>query len=98
MVTTIIVTIIILGILYYVILKNGNLSFRKKAAKNPDFVYEQLSQDDAWVIDDGTSEINKTGLDGPFLLHIPRIGKTIKLYGKVDKYEASQKRIEELLK
>lgn len=99
MITGIIITIVVIGVLYYVvILRNGNLSFWKKAAKNPDFVYEQLSQDDAWVIDDGTSQIDKTGLDGPFLLYIPGIGKTIKFYGKIDQYEKSQSRIEGLLK
>ena len=89
-----------LGVLYYVvILRNGNLPFWKKAAKNPDFVYEQFSQDDAWVVDDGRRKIDKTGLDGPFLLYVPSIEKTIKFYGKVEKYEESQKRIEkELLK
>lgn len=95
MTTTIILTIIVLAILYYVvILRNGNLSFWKKAARNPDFVYEQFSQDNAWVIDDGITKIDKTGLDGPFLLYVPSIGKTIKFYGKVGEYEDSQKRIE----
>ncbi|MDP2593415.1 MAG: hypothetical protein Q8P52_02065 [bacterium] len=99
-ITTIIVTIIILGVLCYVVIsRNGNLSFWKKAAKNPDFVYEQFSQDDAWVIDDRTNHVDKTGFAGPFLLYVPSIGKTIKFYGKIDKYEESQNRIEkELLK
>jgi len=90
--------IVVLAVLYYVvILRNGNLSFWKKAARNPDFVYEQFSQDDAWVIDDGTSQIDKTELDGPFLLYVPSVGKTIKFYGKVGEYEDSQKKIEEKL-
>lgn len=94
----IIITIVILGILYYiVILRNGNLPFWKKAAKNPDFVYEQFKQDNAWVIDDGSERIDKTGLDGPFLLYVPKIGKTIKFYGKVGEYEESQNRIEKEL-
>ena len=98
MTTAIIITIIILSVLYYiVILRNGNLSFWKKAAKNPDFVYEQFSQDDAWVIDDGASKIDKTGLDGPFLLYVPSLSKTVKFYGKVGKYEESQKKIEKLI-
>ncbi len=95
MVEAIIVTIVVLGTLYYfVILRNGNLSFWKKAAKNPDLVYEHFSQDDAWVIDDGGKAIDKTGLDGPFLLYVPSIGKTIKFYGRVGMYEQSQHRIE----
>ena len=95
MATGIIITIVILGALYYiVILRNGNLSFWKKAAKNPDFVYEQFLQDNAWVIDDGSGKIEKMGLDGPFLLYVPKIGKTVKFYGKVGAYEESQNRIE----
>jgi hypothetical protein len=95
MATAIIITIAILGILYYVvILRNGNLSFWKKVAENPDFVYDQFLQNDAWVIDDGTGKIDKAGLDGPFLLYVPSIGKTIKFYGKVGEYEESQNRIE----
>ena len=96
----IIIVIAILGALYYfVILRNGNLSFWKKAAKNPDFVYEQFLQDDSWVIDDGSRKLDKTELDGPFLLYVPKIGKTIRFYGKVGAYEKSQDKIEkELLK
>jgi hypothetical protein len=95
----IIVAIIILVALYYyfVMVKHGNLAFWKKAGKNPDFVYEQLSKDDAWLIDDGSVQIDKSGYDGPFMLYVPSLGKTIKFYGKVGQYEDSQKRIGEQL-
>ena len=94
----IIIFIIILAIIYYVFLvKAGNLSFWKKAAKKPDFVYEKLLKDDAWIIDDKTSKIDKNKFTGPFLLYVPSIGKTIKFYGEVGKYEDSQKRIEQEL-
>ena len=94
-----IVSVIILGVLYYyfVIVKNGNLAFWKKAAKNPDFVYKQLSEDDSWLVDDGGTKIDKGIYDGPFLLYVPSIGKTIKFYGKIGKYEDSQKQIEKKL-
>lgn len=93
----IVIAIIILAVLYYyfVMVKHGNLAFWKKAGKNPDFVYEQLSKDGAWLIDDGSTQIDKSGYDGPFILYIPSLGKTIKFYGKVGEYEDSQKRIEE---
>ncbi len=95
MTAIIILTIVVLAILYYVvILRNGNLSFWKKAVKHPNFVYEQFLKDDAWIIDVGNNKMDKAGLDGPFLLYIPSVGKTIKFYGKVGKYEDSQKRIE----
>lgn len=91
----IIITIAMLGILFYVvILRSGNLSFWKKAAKNPDFVYEQFLQDDAWVVEDVGRAIDKTGLDGPFLLYVPSIEKTVKFYGRIGKYEQSQNRME----
>ncbi len=94
----IIIFIIIFAVISYVVMiKNGNLSFWKKAAKKPDFVYGHLLKDDAWVVDDGISKIEKDKFDGPFLLYIPSIGKTIKFYGKIGKYEDSQKRIEEEL-
>ncbi|PIQ91481.1 MAG: hypothetical protein COV70_03475 [Parcubacteria group bacterium CG11_big_fil_rev_8_21_14_0_20_39_22] len=94
----IIITIAILGTLHYVvILRNGNLKFWKKASKNPDFVYEQFLSDNAWVIGDGNGNIDKTGLDGPFLLYVPKIGKTVKFYGRVGVYEESQNRIEKEL-
>lgn len=94
---TIIFIIILIVIFYVFMIKNGNLSFWKKAAKKPDFIYEHLLKDDAWVIDDGISKIEKDKFDGPFLLYIPSICKTIKFYGKIGKYEDSQKRIEEEL-
>lgn len=78
-------------------IKNGNLSFWKKAAKKPDFVYEYLLKDNAWVIYDGISKIDKDKFDGPFFLYVPSIDKTIKFYGEVGKYEDSLKRIEKEL-
>ena len=95
----IIIAIIILAVLYYhfVVVKHGNLAFWKKAGKNPDFVYEQLSKDGTWLVDDGSTQIDKSGYDGPFLLYVPSLGKAVKFYGKVGEYEHSQKRIEEQL-
>lgn len=80
---------------YFVMVKSGHLSFWKKAAKRPDFVYEQLLKDDAWIIDDGIIKIDKKRFDGPFFLYVPSMGKTVKLYGEVGKYEDCQKRIED---
>jgi len=77
--------------------KHGHLSFWKKAAKNPDFVYKQLLRDDAWIIGDDTVQVDKNEYDGPFYLYVPSIGKTIKFYGRIDQYEASQNKIEEQL-
>lgn len=95
---SIFILIIILAVIFYfVYIKYGNLSFWRKAAKNPDFVYQHLLKDDAWILDDGISNKGKVELDGPFLLYVPSVGKTIKFYGKVGKYEDSQKKLEEKL-
>lgn len=88
----------LLGVFYFVVVKKGNLSFWRKAAKNPDLVFKLLSEDDAWVIGDENKDLVDTKLDGPFLLYVPTVGKTVKFYGKAGEYEESQKRIEELLK
>lgn len=94
----IIFIIILLAVFYYFIMvKNGNLSFWKEASKKPDLVYEKLFKDDAWIIDDGISKIDKSKLDGPFFLYVPHMGKTVKFYGKVDQYKDSQKKIKEEL-
>jgi len=95
----IIFVVVLVVIFYFVYIKYGNLSFWRKASKNPDYVHQCLSNDDAWLIDDGTlpSIQDKSGLDGPFLLYVPSLGKTIKFYGKVGKYEDSQKMIEKEL-
>ena len=92
-------TAVVLVIAYYlVIVKNGNFRFWKKASKRPDFVYEQLLKNDAWVLDDGKVEFDKKIYDGPFLLHVPSLNKTVKFYGQVGKYEKSQKDIEEKIR
>jgi len=92
-----ILVIISAAIIYFIYIKYGNLSFWSKAAKNPDFVYQYLLKDDAWIIDDGLSNMDKNEFDGPFSLYIPSIDKTIKFYGKVGEYEDSQKKLEEKL-
>lgn len=89
--------ILLVIIFYFLMKKQGNLGFWKKAAKNPEFVYKELANDDAWIVDDGVTEVDKKEYDGPFLLHVPSLGKIVKVYGKVGKYEDSQKRIEAIL-
>ena len=94
-----IVIVVVLATLFYyfVMYKNGNLSFWKKVAKNPDLFYEMTLNNEAWIIDDGKHEINKTKYDGPFSLYVPCVGKTIKYYGKIGKYIESERVIEKQL-
>lgn len=91
---TILIAALAIIFYYFVMVKNGNLSFWKKAAKKPDFVYDLLINDEAWLIDDGTTVINKKEVDGPFMLYVPNLGKSVKFYGKIGRYENSQKEIE----
>lgn len=96
----IIIFLVVLAVFYYylVVVKMGNLSFWKKAMKNPEFFYQELLDDDAWIIDDGSEKIDKSKFEGPYLLNVPSIGKTIKFYGEIGKYEESEKRIEKKIK
>jgi hypothetical protein len=90
----IIAVFLIIAYYYVFIVKKGKLSFWRKAAKNPDFVYMQILQDGAWIIDDGNTQIDKERFNGPFRLYVPLIGKIVHFYGEIGKYEDSQKTIE----
>jgi hypothetical protein len=95
MIIYIIIAVILIVVYYYVVVvKRGKLSFWHKAAKNPDFVYMQIRQDGAWKIDDGNTQIDKERFAGPFRLYVPLIGKVVRFYGEIGKYEDSQKTIE----
>lgn len=94
----VLISLVIIGLAYYfVVVKNGNLSFWKKAHRYPDIVYKEIQSDDAWVVDSGQL-LDKTDLEGPFRMYVPGLDKTVKFYGRVGAYEESQKRIEEKLK
>lgn len=92
------IAIVLVIALYLVIVKNGKLGFWRKASKRPNFVYEQLVRSDAWELDDGKTKLNKKEYDGPFLLYVPKLNKTVKFFGKVGKYESHQKNIEEKMR
>jgi hypothetical protein len=76
-----------------------SLAFWKKAAKHPNEAYELLRRDEAWLeAVDESQEVDMKTWTGPFRLFVPNIGKSVKFYGRIDKYEESQKAIEEKLK
>lgn len=68
----------------------GRLSFWKLAAKLPDQAIEFMSSDPAWIIP-GDSGVPPRYV-GPFLLSVPSLGRTIKIYGNPDRIEESQAR------
>ena len=93
----IILIAILVVFLLIIIIKFGNLSFWKIAQKDPEFVYKQLKNNDAWIIDDGSVVVDKKQYDGPFFLPIPSMNVILKIYGKIGKYEESQNKIKEIL-
>lgn len=80
--------------LFYV--KLGKLSFWKLAAKLPEQALEHVSNDPAWVVIQGAESAPGAGFTGPFLLAVPSLGRTLKLYAREDQIEASQQRFIEM--
>ena len=76
--------------------KLGKLSFWKLAAKFPEKTLEYVSNDPAWVALQGTEPAPGPGFTGPFLLAVPSLGQTLKLYASEDQIEASQQRFIEM--
>lgn len=70
----------------------GKLSFWKLAAKFPEQTLEYVSNDRAWVVLLGSESPPGAGFTGPFLLPVPSLGKTLKLYAREDQIEESQQR------
>jgi len=76
--------------------KLGKLSFWKLAAKFPEKALEYISNDPAWVVLQGSESAPGSGFTGPFLLAVPSLGRTLKLYAREDQIEASQQRFIEM--
>jgi len=74
----------------------GKLSFWKVAAKFPELALEHVSNDPVWVVLRGSEPAPGVGFVGPFLLAVPSMGRTLKLYAREDQIEASQQRFMEM--
>lgn len=84
------------AVFYYLIfIRKGKVSFWKIVAKNPDLFYENIRDNKAWVVEDESTDIDKSKYAGPFRLFVPSQSKTIVFYGVEGKYEESQKEIVE---
>lgn len=77
------------GLLY---VKLGKFSFWKLAAKLPEQAFEYVSADPAWAIVAGSQPAPGKEFVGPFLLPVPTLGRTVKLYAREDQIESSQDR------
>ena len=76
--------------------KHGKLPFWKLAAKFPEKALEHVSNDPAWVVLQGSESAPEPGFTGPFLLPVPSLGRTLKLYAREDQIEASQQHFIEM--
>lgn len=72
--------------------KFGNLSLWKLAAKFHELPLEHVSNDPAWVVLHGSESVPGEGFTGPFLLAVPSLGHTLKLYARKNQIEVSQQR------
>jgi len=76
--------------------KLGSLSFWKLAAKFPEKALDHVSSDPAWVVLPGSESAPGAGFIGPFLLAVPSLSRTFKLYAREDQIEVSQQRFIEM--
>ena len=82
----------ILGAIGLFYSKLGKFSFWKLAANLPNQAFEYVSADPAWVIVVGSQPTPGKEFVGPFLLAVPTLGQTVKLYAREDQIENSQQR------
>ena len=90
---------IFLGIGYFYT-RAGRLSFWKLASKIPDQAFDWFRDDPAWaIVQKGQHPPEpRSDFDGPFTLAIPRLGTTIRIYGRQNEYEASEQKFLEAFK
>lgn len=82
-----------------VTVSSKTLAFWRKAAKHPNEAYELLRRDvNLLETVDEAQEVDLSTWTGPFRLFVPNIGRTVKFYGRIGKYEESLQEIEEKLK
>ena len=75
---------------WFFILRPGNLSFWQLAAKYPDLVYQHFLKEECWFIDEMPTNIDKEDIVGPFKLFVPKLGRSITIYGIADQIDNSQ--------
>lgn len=92
----ILAVLIFIGVLAglgYFYRRHGNISFWKLAALIPDEAYQWFKRNPAWFVSEAGDEkpSSRDEYSGPFLLAIPSLGRTIRVYGRHDQIEESQR-------
>lgn len=91
MTSLILAVVLYVGILSAIALfygKLGKWSFWKLASKLPEEAFQHFSADSTWVV--GAQTRPGDGFVGPFLHHVPSLGRTVKLYARDGALENSQ--------
>ncbi len=94
----IIVGVLVLVGIWYWLSKLGSYDFWKVAAKHPNEAYDWFMVDGAWAVVDPDDPMSmrpepREEYDGPNWLWIPKLGgRRISIWGRIDSFEASQKR------
>ena len=88
----VILFVAILSGLGYFYRRHG-FSFWKLAASIPDEAYEWFKRNPAWFVSDfaDNKPSPRDQYTGPFVLAVPSLGKTIKVYARHDQIEQSQR-------
>lgn len=95
-------TLIILGlIVYYVVFRKGRFGFWRRVNREPELAYTYFLLNDAWRVEDGLNDDAQPSLKdgswvGPFYVKLP--DSVITVYGRADRYEASQLELDAYLK
>jgi len=86
----IITAIIAAALFWFFFFRSGNLSFWQLAAKYPDEAYQHFLKDGCWFVGDVPADINKDDVVGPFKLIVPKLGRSIFIYGLANQINKSQ--------
>ena len=86
---------VVVGVLVMFVVLVTKFGFWGLVAKFPDQAHEWFEREGCWVVlDDPLDPLPKPGCDysGPYSHHVPRLGRTIRVYGLKDRIEDSQSR------
>ena len=84
--------VVVIAAYWWFILRQGNLSFWKVAAKHPDQAYQFFKDEECWFIDDVPADIESSQITGPFKLFVPSIDSFVAVYALADEIERSEEK------
>jgi len=94
----VVIAVIAALLFWFSILRKGKLSFWKLAAKYPDLVYQHFLKEECWFVDEVPTNIDKEDIVGPFKLFVPKLGRSITIYGIADQVDNSQAELMKLIR